>query len=167
MDNKKPIVVVVSGGFDPIHSGHVRMFKEAKALGDKLIAVLNNDHWLMKKKKFVFMPQDQRKEVLEAIRYIDEVVCTRHPKDPEDMGVSEALIRIKPDIFANGGDRHNKDAHDPCSSLFKDMQTCQKLGIKMIYNVGEGGKIESSSKLVDKAMRNAPQKVDIRIKGKR
>lgn len=159
MKVNKPIVVAVSGGFDPIHPGHIRYFKAAKALGDKLLVILNNDNWLIKKKRFNFMSEKERKEVLEAIRYVDEVVITRHPKNTDDISVSEALIRLKPDIFANGGDRK--------ADNIPEYQLCKKLGIKMVFNVGAGGKIQSSSSLVDKAARNAPRKVDVTIKKKR
>ena len=64
-NKKKKVVVAVSGGFDPIHVGHVRMFKEAKALGDELVVILNNDHWLRKKKGYVFMNQSERKELID------------------------------------------------------------------------------------------------------
>src|SRR3989344_2719429 len=165
--SKKPVVVAVSGGFDPIHPGHVRYFKEAKALGDKLVGILNNDNWLRAKKKYSFMSEKERKEVIEAIRWVDEVVITKHPKDPTDMGVSEALRRVRPDIFANGGDRNEKDAKNPDSSLYKDSATCKELRIKMIYNVGEGGKIQSSSWLIEKAAREAPRKIDVTIKKKK
>jgi len=164
---RKPIVVAVSGGFDPIHPGHIRHFKEAKALGDKLVVILNNDNWLKKKKKFSFMSTQERKEVIEALRWVDQVIVTRHAKDlegPEDMSVSEALQRLKPDILAKGGDRNDADAKNPHSSLYWDLKTCKELGIKIVYNVGHGGKIQSSSNLVDKAMRVAPRKVDVNIK---
>ena len=165
-ENKKLRVVAVSGGFDPIHPGHVRLFQEAKALGDKLVVILNNDNWLMAKKKFVFMHEKERKEVIEALRDVDLVIITKHKLNPEDMGVSQALIELRPDIFANGGDRNEKDAANPRSSLHRDIQTCKRLGIKMVYNVGHGGKIQSSTSLVDKAARNAPRKIDVRIKRK-
>jgi len=155
MENK-PIVVAVSGGFDPIHPGHIRMFKEAKALGDKLVVILNNDNWLRKKKKFNFMSEQERKEVVEGIRWVDEVVISRHPENPEDMSVCAELIRLKPDIFANGGDR--------VKSNVPEVAVCASIGCKMVFNVGEGGKIQSSSSLVDKAMRTAPRKVDVVIK---
>ena len=61
---KNKIVVAVSGGWDPVHIGHVRLFNEAKKLGDELVVILNNDNWLRKKKGFVFMPQAERKEIL-------------------------------------------------------------------------------------------------------
>jgi len=156
MINNKPIVVAVSGGFDPIHPGHVRMFKEAKALGDKLVVILNNDNWLQKKKKYSFMGEKERKEVIEGIRWVDEVQITRHAKDTDDMSVCEALARLKPDIFANGGDR--------VKTNIPEVELCRRLGIKMVFNVGEGGKIQSSSWLIEKAARNAPRKVDVTIK---
>jgi cytidyltransferase-like protein len=148
---KSKIKVVVSGGFDPVHIGHVRMFKEAKSLGDELTVVLNNDNWLLKKKGFVFMPQKERKEIIESIKYVDKVVVTGHPKNPKDMSVVRELARLKPDIFANGGDRNKKDANNKSSSLNPEQELCRKMGIKMIFNVGEGGKLQSSSLLVKKA----------------
>lgn len=153
------IVVAVSGGFDPIHPGHIRYFKAAKELGDKLVVILNNDNWLVKKKRFNFMSEKERKEVLEAIKYVDEVIITKHVKDTDDLSVSESLKTLKPDIFANGGDRK--------ADNIPEYELCKKMGIKMVFNVGPGGKIQSSSSLVDKAARNAPRKVDVNIKKKR
>lgn len=150
--------VVVSGGFDPLHIGHVEMMKEAKALGDKLIVVINNDNWLKKKKGFPFMEEKERKAIIEAIRYVDEVVISGHPENPQtakEMGVGAELEKIKPDIFANGGDRDEKNANDPNSSLYYDIETCKKLGIEMVYNVGKSGKIQSSSWLIKKAAEKA------------
>ena len=91
---------MVSGGFDPVHIGHVRMFKEARELGDKLIVVLNNDNWLQLKKGYVFMPETERKEILEAMAWVDEVVITGHSKSTKDISVCEELRRVKPHIFA-------------------------------------------------------------------
>ena len=73
-NDPKKVVVAVSGGFDPIHIGHVRMFERAKTLGDELVVILNNDNWLKKKKGFSFMPEKERKEVIEALRVVDRVV---------------------------------------------------------------------------------------------
>ena len=103
--NKKKIVVAVSGGFDPIHIGHVRLIQEAKKLGDKLIVILNNDNWLKKKKVHIFMHQKERKEIIESIEGVGEVVITSHIRNPKDMSVSKEILKIKPDIFANGEDR--------------------------------------------------------------
>lgn len=139
----KQIIVAVSGGFDPIHIGHVRMMRNAKKLGDKLVVILNNDNWLKKKKGYFFMPQEERKEIIKALGCVDEVFITRHPKNPTDMSVCNALEKIKPDIFCNGGDRKNEND-------IPEASVCNKLGCKMIFNIGRGGKIQSSSWLLEK-----------------
>jgi D-beta-D-heptose 7-phosphate kinase/D-beta-D-heptose 1-phosphate adenosyltransferase len=154
---KKKIVVAVSGGFDPVHSGHIRLFKAAKKLGSELVVILNNDNWLKKKKGFVFIEAKERKKILEAIKWVDKVFISRHGKNPRDMSVSKELEIIKPHIFANGGDRNEKDAANPQSSLYKDIATCKKLGIKMVFNVG-GGKVQSSSWLLKKFLENNGKK---------
>lgn len=149
--SKKKKVVMVSGGFDPVHIGHVRLFNEAKKLGDELVVYLNNDNWLKKKKGYAFMPEHERKEIIEAFEAVDRVIISCHKKNTEDMSVCMGLVQVKPHIFANGGDRDTKDAQDPNSSLCKEREIHKKLGIKMIYNVGHGGKVKSSSDLVKKA----------------
>lgn len=141
---KKAKIVTVSGGFDPIHIGHVRLFKEAKKLGDKLTVILNNDNWLTKKKGFVFMSQDERKEIIESLSCVDSVVITKHPANPKDMSVCRELKKIRPDIFANGGDR--KEDNVP------EVAICIKLNIEMAWNVG-GEKLRSSSELVKNCRR--------------
>ncbi|PJE51594.1 MAG: hypothetical protein COV29_00335 [Candidatus Yanofskybacteria bacterium CG10_big_fil_rev_8_21_14_0_10_36_16] len=138
--NKK--VVTVSGGFDPLHIGHVRLFRSAKKLGDKLVVILNNDNWLKKKKGFVFMPQNERREMIEAINCVDEVVLSKHKKNPKDMSVCSELATIKPDIFVNGGDRFKNN--------IPEVQVCNEIGCKMVFNAGAGGKIQSSSWLLDR-----------------
>jgi len=147
---RKEIVVAVSGGFDPLHIGHLQMIKEAKELGDKLVVILNNDNWLKKKKGYVFIPQEQRKAILEAIRWVDEVVLTSHPENTEDMSVSKELEKIKPDIFANGGDRTRKN--------IPEVEVCRKINCKMIFNIGKNGKIESSSWLLSRFLENFSNK---------
>lgn len=146
--------VVVSGGFDPIHIGHIELMKEAKALGDRLVVIVNNDNWLTKKKGFVFMNENERKAVIEAVRYVDEVILTSHPENPSDMSVCAELEKIRPNIFANGGDRDKKDADNSTSSLNPEQALCQKLGIELVFNVGKSGKIQSSSELVKKIKMN-------------
>lgn len=139
----KETVVAVSGGFDPVHIGHVRMFQEAKKLGDKLVVIVNNDNWLKLKKGFNFMPEDERKEIIEALDGVDEVMLTFHEPGTTDMSVCKELEHLKPDIFANGGDR--KEDNIP------EYELCNRLGIKMAFNVGHGGKVQSSSDLVKRA----------------
>ncbi len=143
----KQKTVAISGGFDPIHIGHIRLIKAARALGGRLIIILNNDNWLKRKKGFAFMNQKERAAVLSAIRWVDKVVITSHSKNPKDMSVSKELAKIKPDIFANGGDRNEVNAANSKSTLYKDIKTCERFGIKMIFNVG-GKKLQSSSDLV-------------------
>ncbi len=152
---KKRVIkwVAVSGGFDPLHIGHVRMFEEARKLGDKLVVILNNDHWLCAKKGFAFMPENERVELIKSFPFVDKVVCTTHgPNDP-DRSVVRALRALKPAVFANGGDRDKKDAAKASSSLNPEQKVCQELGIKVVYGVGRGGKIQSSSWMVRDASR--------------
>tara|TARA_A100001011_G_scaffold345884_1_gene381905 strand:- start:363 stop:782 length:420 start_codon:yes stop_codon:yes gene_type:complete len=131
MSNKR---VMVSGGFDPIHIGHVRMILEAAKVGD-VIVVLNSDEWLSRKKGFVFMPWCERAEIIESIR---GVVSVEHVED-SDNTVCEAIRRLHPDVFANGGDR--KQQNTP------EIDLCNQMNIELAWNVG-GGKIQSSSDLV-------------------
>ncbi|MEK7062913.1 MAG: adenylyltransferase/cytidyltransferase family protein [Patescibacteria group bacterium] len=138
--NKKQIVVAVSGGFDPLHVGHIRMMQEAKKLGHKLVVILNNDNWVQTKKGCVFMNQKERKELIESIGCVDEVVLTSHAKGTKDMSVCGTLKKVKPHIFANGGDRKFDN--------IPEVPVCKKLGCKMVFNLGKGGKVQSSSWLL-------------------
>ncbi|MDC0244856.1 adenylyltransferase/cytidyltransferase family protein [Pseudomonadota bacterium] len=101
-------IVVVSGGFDPIHSGHIEYFKAAKLLGDKLIVAVNSDQWLIDKKGKFFMPFIERSNIIENLSVVDEVI---NFDDDEDSSCSLGLEKVKnlyPDdeiIFCNGGDR--------------------------------------------------------------
>jgi len=135
---RKPVVVATGGGFDPLHEGHIRLFKEAKKLGDLLVIMLNSDDQLKKKKGQPFYPsQDERKEIIESIRYVDKVII-----DPgKDVTCEEALKLVKPDILAKGGDRVEGAMPEI------ELRTCKDLGIKLIYNVG-GAKVQSSSWLI-------------------
>lgn len=145
-NKKKKIIVAVSGGMDPLHLGHIQLFKGAKNLGDELVVILNNDNWLKKKKGFVFIPQNQRKEIIKSIKWVDRVIVTKHTLLSKDMSVNAELKKIKPDIFANGGDRTKNN--------IPEFDFCKKINCKMIFNVGEGGKIESSSWLLERFLKN-------------
>lgn len=141
---KKKIVVAVSGGFDPIHVGHVEMFYEAKLLGDELVVILNNDNWLAKKKRHIFMPQEERRQIIGALKPVDRVILTEHKPGTEDLSVCRELEKLKPDIFANGGDRNKNSIPGP------EVAVCDKIGCKMVFNIGQSGKIQSSSWLLEK-----------------
>lgn len=137
--------VAVSGGFDPIHIGHVRMFKSARKLADKLVVILNNDNWLKDKKGYAFMPEKERAELIKSFPFVDKVVLTNHKPNDPDRSVARTLRKVKPHVFANGGDR--KPGGDPVP----EVQVCIELGIKVVYNIGKGGKIQSSSWMIDHA----------------
>ena len=130
-------IICVSGGFDPVHIGHLRMIQEASEYGH-VIAIVNSDAWLMRKKGYIFMPFDERCEILEGFAATGETTNV----DDKDGTVCEALRRIKPDYFANGGDRKTNNT--------PEMDVCEELGIEMLWGVG-GGKIQSSSTLVTDA----------------
>lgn len=136
-------VAVVSGGFDPIHIGHVRMFRATKELPcvDYLIVIVNSDEFLKNKKGYAFMPISERMEIIAAFQDVDMVV----PCFDDDQTVCKTLEYLKNihgvDVFANGGDR--KKGNVP------EKEVCDRLGIEMVYGVG-GEKIQSSSELVNK-----------------
>jgi cytidyltransferase-like protein len=102
-------IIVVSGGFDPLHSGHIAYFKHAVSYGDKLIVALNSDNWLVKKKGKFFMPFFERKTIIENLNYVDEVIDF---KDDEIGSCICALEKVKhlytedEIYFANGGDKN-------------------------------------------------------------
>lgn len=134
-------ISVVSGGFDPVHSGHIAYFKAAKKLGDKLIVALNSDSWLIKKKGNFFMPFNERKIIIENFSVVHEVISF----DDDEIGsATNALIKIKemyPNskiIFCNGGDRDAKNSPE------------QKVeGVRHEFGVGGNDKKNSSSWVLD------------------
>ena len=132
--------VVVSGGFDPIHVGHLRMFKDASELAPRLIVVINNDNFLMQKKGYVFMPITERMEIIKSFGMVDKVV----ESIDMDLTVCKTLERLAKEenlqIFANGGDRNSKDD-------ISEAEVCEQNNIRLEFNIG-GGKIQSSSSLV-------------------
>ncbi len=133
-------IIVVSGYFNPVHSGHISLFKEAKKLADFLFVILNNDKQVKLKGSFPFMSQKERKIVLESIKYIDSVFLSID----EDKTVLRSIKKINQQfsennqiIFANGGDRTDKNV--------PEIELCEKLKIKTIYNIGNKKKQSSSS----------------------
>jgi cytidyltransferase-like protein len=137
-------IVVVSGGFDPIHSGHIALLRDAAELGDILIAGLNSDAWLTRKKGKPFMNFKERKAVLGAIQWVDAV----WEFNDDDDSARDLLAKVKAYyaapiyeshefLFANGGDRNelnNSEADVP--------------GYAFVYGVGGDHKMNSSSKLL-------------------
>lgn len=142
-------IICISGGFDPVHVGHLRMMQEASRYGE-VVVIVNSDKWLMRKKGYIFMPFRERCEIIEGFAC---VTTTTYVND-SDNTVCEALKRLKPDYFANGGDR--KTDNTP------EMDVCEELGIEMLWGVG-GGKVQSSSTLVEES--GMVSTVDIEIDG--
>tara|TARA_R100000388_G_C7152790_1_gene115351 strand:- start:102 stop:518 length:417 start_codon:yes stop_codon:yes gene_type:complete len=126
-------VVAVSGYFDPIHVGHIEYFKLAKELGTKLVVIVNNDHQCCLKKGKPFMKQEDRVKIVQSIKGVDEAFLSID----DDKTVCKSLSAVDPDIFANGGDRHNKE--------IPEAKVCRAQNIQLID--GLGGKIRSSSDL--------------------
>ena len=126
--------VMVSGGFDPVHAGHIRMIRDAAQYGDVII-VANSDDWLFRKKGFVFMEYPRRVEILNAIK---GVVLVDSVNDA-DGTVCEAIRRLKPTFFANGGDRGRTNT--------PEQAVCEDLGVKLLWGIGGDEKLQSSSEL--------------------
>ena len=101
------------------------------------------------------MHQGERKEIIEAIKGVDEVILTGHKTDPDDMSVSKELAKIKPDVFANGGDR--------TATNIPEAPVCKSIGCEMVFNVGQGGKIQSSSWLLAKYLKSIKAKPQIDV----
>ena len=152
-------VIILSGGFDPVHKGHLRMFREASWLGHQVVVGLNSDEWLIRKKERPFMEFKERKEILEGFKYINQVL----PFDDSDdtacglikqvrtiyngSGFNYNYLDANPTgeseytlYFANGGDRTTDNV--------PEMEVCKNLGVEMLWGIG-GGKIQSSSWLIN------------------
>ena len=138
----KKSVIVLSGGFDPIHKGHMRMVREAANLGHQVIVGLNSDAWLTRKKGKPFMKWDERAEILESCKFINQVMSMVDDDDTAcDIITSVSKMYEGYNIyFANGGDRGKGNV--------PEMPTCKELGVVMLWGIG-GGKIQSSSWLID------------------
>ena len=126
--------IVASGYFDPIHIGHIEYLKLAKQLGGTLIVIVNNDKQAKMKKGFSFMDEKERLEIVKNIKHVDDVFLSID----EDSTVCKSLEKLKPDIFAKGGDRN--------SSNIPELEICNKYNIKIVD--GLGNKIQSSSDLI-------------------
>ena len=129
-------IVVVSGGFDPVHSGHIKLIKEARSLGDMLIVGINSDEWLARKKGRAFMPWQERLCILNNLSSVDEV----YTFDDEDSTACHLLQQVRAHypsdriIFANGGDR----TQDNIPEMAVD-------GVEFVFGVGGENKANSSS----------------------
>ena len=150
--NERPIYMT-SGGFDPLHVGHLRCISETAKLATSpsknpsnlqglVVVVVNADSFLIRKKGYAFMPLEERMEIIDGIKGVDFVV----PWEAEwpDQTVIGAIKTLQPNYFTKGGDRFD-------ASTIPEWEICQKIGCKIITGVGAGGKIQSSSELIEKA----------------
>jgi len=137
----KKNIIILSGGFDPIHKGHIRMFKEASMNG-MVVVGLNSDNWLIRKKGKFFMPFKERKEILESIKYIDLVKSFNDSDDTACDLIHKINSKFSDKyniFFGNGGDRTNQTT--------PEINFCNDNNIDLIWGLG-GGKIQSSSDLL-------------------
>jgi D-beta-D-heptose 7-phosphate kinase/D-beta-D-heptose 1-phosphate adenosyltransferase len=134
------VIVAVSGGFDPLHLGHLRHMQLAKRLGDYLIVMVNPDRDMVRKKGYCLLPLEHRVKIIRELRCVDEVVVIID----KDGTCAETLKMIRPDIFAKGGDRA------PDNMPENEIRACQEVGCKIVYGVG--AKIASSQDLVKKVL---------------
>jgi len=142
---------IVSGGFDPIHVGHIRYLQEAKRYCDRLVVILNGDSFLIRKKGYNVFSIDERREILEAIKYVDYV----HEFESDKDDVGDALIELRKTyfptetmVFMKGGDR------SPYGVPIPEIAVCGDLGVQIEYGIGGYDKPNSSSWVGKEALRS-------------
>ena len=133
-------IVAASGYFDPFHVGHLEYLQKAKKLGAKLIVIVNNDRQTINKKGYVFMNAEDRMRIIQALECVDEAVLSID----EDSTVCKTLARIKPAIFAKGGDRYSHE--------IPEAPVCREHGIIIVDGLGK--KIRASSELITREREN-------------
>ena len=138
-------VVLVTGGFDPLHSGHIAYFKEAKKLGDKLIVGINSDDWLTRKKGRPFMPFEERCAIIKELSVVDKVIGFNDSDDSACQAIFQTLSTHGSNtklIFANGGDRTNTTT--PEYATYGNMPY-----VDFAFGIGGENKANSSSWILD------------------
>ena len=135
-------IVLVTGGFDPLHSGHIAYFEAARKLGDRLFVGLNSDEWLARKKGRAFMPLSERISIVRSLRMVDGVTTY----DDSDGSSREAIRKVRrtypkdPIIFANGGDRTQTNIPE---------MDCDVPGVEFAFGIGGTDKANSSSWILE------------------
>ena len=139
------MIIIVSGGFDPIHSGHIQMFKQANDLGAVWL-LLNTDKWLQKKKGYNLLSYKEREIILTSNRFIDRVIKAKDNNDTVVNNLKEFVNNGLEFVFANGGDRIPTNT--------PEVSFCMENEIPMIFNLG-GNKVTSSSEIAQKFLEQA------------
>jgi len=140
-------IILVSGGFDPVHSGHIKLIQEASNHGD-VVVLLNSDNWLKKKKGKAFLSFNERKIIMNALKKVIDVI-EFDDSDKTCINGIEKAIKKYPDnkiIFANGGDRNNKTT--------PEIEFCNKNNVRTIWGIGGSNKTNSSSLILKKWIEN-------------
>jgi cytidyltransferase-like protein len=142
-------IVITSGYFNPVHKGHIALFKEAKSLGDFHIVIINNDDQVRLKGSVPFMSQDERLQIVSELKDVDLVVLSiDHDHTPVTKTLDQ-LLQLIPNgdcyeiTFANGGDRGRDNTPED--------EACKKYGVKVVFGVGGDFKMQSSSTLIQKS----------------
>ena len=140
-------IVLVSGGFDPIHSGHIKLIKEASEHG-RVVILLNSDQWLRNKKGMEFLPFKEREIIMLALKNVIDVISCGNIDETCIDGIKIAIDKYKNSRikFANGGDRDNKTTPE---SIF-----CNKNNVELLWGIGGNNKSNSSSWILKKWKEN-------------
>lgn len=140
-------IVTTSGGFDPIHIGHLRCLEESKTRSDEvLVVIVNGDGFLTRKKGKPFMPFEERIELIRALRCVDYAIGW----DDGTQTVIGALGILRPHVFTKGGDRSS-------ASVVPEAEICSKIGCTIKYGVGGTSKLQSSSNLISNSKKEECQ----------
>ena len=134
---------IVSGYFNPLHIGHLRMMEAARSLTGHLIVIVNNDEQQMLKKGRIIIPLSERLEIVQALRVTDEAVASIDD-DPTVKRTLRAIRERYPDtelVFANGGDRSS-------AARISEADVCEELGISLRFGVGGEHKADSSTRII-------------------
>ena len=136
-------IVLVSGGFDPVHSGHIKLIEDASNHG-KVVVLLNSDKWLRKKKGVEFLTFKERKIIMMALKNVNDVISCGNVDETCLDGIKKAIKKYKncKIKFANGGDRNNKTT--------PEKEFCDKNNIETLFGIGGNNKSNSSSWILKK-----------------
>ena len=136
-------IILISGGFDPLHSGHIALINDASKYG-KIVVLLNSDNWLISKKGKYFLPYKEREVIMSSLKNVIKVINFKDDDKTCIQGIKKA-IEIFPNKnikFANGGDRNNKST--------PEIDFCEKNNVETLWEVGGNDKKNSSSLILEK-----------------
>ena len=137
-------IALLSGGFDPVHIGHLAMIKEAKEIANEVVILLNSDNWLTRKKGKPFMSSNQRANILDEFKSVSKVIIQTNDDDDSSNNAIKKFHELNDDkkiCYCNGGDRSQE-------SKIREAKLCKSLNIDLKFGIGGVQKIESSSKLI-------------------